>query len=99
MGRGNSGPGLSWGAKIQKLAVFQPERAFFAYIDCDSSLKSYYRRKHTSHTFFSGFCISFEAMPSGGSHPRYARDLRALVEADLKAGVRLCDIARAHKVS
>ena len=38
-------------------------------------------------------------MPSGGSHPRYARDLRALVEADLAAGVRQRDIARSHRVS
>ena len=38
-------------------------------------------------------------MPSGGSHPRYARDLRALVEANIEADIRSIDIARSLRVS
>ena len=38
-------------------------------------------------------------MPSGGSHPRYSRELRGLLESHLDAGVRQRDIARALRVS
>ena len=38
-------------------------------------------------------------MPSGGSHPRYSRELRGLLESHLDAGVRQRDIARALGVS
>ena len=38
-------------------------------------------------------------MPSGGSHPRYSDRVRSLIESNLSAGVRTCDIAKAMRVS
>ena len=38
-------------------------------------------------------------MPSGGSHPRYSRELRGLLESHLAAGVKGRDIVRALRVS
>ena len=38
-------------------------------------------------------------MPSGGSHPRYARDVRSLIETHIESGIRSRDIARDINVS
>ena len=38
-------------------------------------------------------------MPSGGSHPKYDKNFRALLEANIEVGVRLHDITIDMEVS
>ena len=40
-----------------------------------------------------GVSIVSEAMPSGGSHSKYDKNFRALLEANIEAGLRSRDIA------
>ena len=93
---------ISLGTKIQKISRISPARAFF--FNSYLSIVAFFNEAVFSLAidlsyYFCGVCIASEVMPSGGSHPRYDRQVRALLEANIDAGVRSRDIAQDMGVS
>ena len=87
---------ISLGAKIQKISRISPARAFFfEFIPANVAFFNEAVFSVAIHFWcdLCGVSIVSKAMPSGRSHPKYDKNFRALLEANIKVGVRSRDIA------
>ena len=91
-----------WEQKSKKLAVFHP-RALFFFEFIPTNVAFFNEAVFSIAIHFwcdlCGVSIVSKAMPSGESHPKYDKNFRALLEANIKTEIRLHNIAIDIEVS